>query len=139
MNRQTLLIVLGLGAIVLAAVYLRTASEDETVRAGVAIVEVTVPDLSDRAMSGKTVFDQNCAGCHGSNAAGVDGSGPPLVHVIYEPGHHSDPAFYLAVEQGVRAHHWPFGDMAPIDGLERAEVASIIDYIREMQRANGID
>ena len=61
MNRQTLLIVLGLGAIVLAAVYLRTASEDETVRAGVAIVEVTVPDLSGRAMSGKAVFDRNCA------------------------------------------------------------------------------
>lgn len=139
MNRQTLLVVLGLGAIVLAAVYLQTASEDETARAGVAIVDVTVPELSEQATSGKVVFDQNCAGCHGTNGAGVDGSGPPLVHVIYEPGHHSDPAFYLAVEQGVRAHHWPFGDMAPINGLERTEVASIIDYIREMQRANGIE
>ena len=139
MNRQTFLVALGLFALILAAVSFQTAREDETVHAGAAMVDVTVPELSDRAMSGKAVFDKNCAMCHGTNAAGVDGAGPPLVHVIYESGHHSDPAFYLAVEQGVRAHHWPFGNMAPVGGVERADVALIIDYIRELQQANGIE
>jgi hypothetical protein len=39
---------------------------------------------------------------------------------------------------GVQAHHWRFGNMPPVEGITRAEVATIITYIRELQRANGI-
>ncbi len=63
---------------------------------------------------------------------------PPLVHRIYAPRHHADFAFHLAVQNGVRAHHWGFGDMPPIPGLSRSEVSHIIDYIRALQRANGL-
>ena len=46
-------------------------------------------------------FKINCFSCHGANAAGVNGSGPPLVHKTYEPSHHGDTAFYNAAFNGV--------------------------------------
>lgn len=100
-------------------------------------VIVTVPQLSGVAASGKVVFDRNCVACHGANAAGGQG-GPPLVHKIYEPGHHADISFVLAVKNGVRQHHWSFGSMPPIPGVSEAEVEQIIAYVRTLQRANGI-
>ena len=105
-----------------------------------AMVEVTLPDaLSFMAEVGKTKFDANCAQCHGANAAGQLGVAPPLVHIVYEPNHHGDESFQRAVAMGVRAHHWPFGNMPAVDGLNRDDVATIIAYIRELQRANGIN
>ena len=48
-------------------------------------------------------------------------------------------AFVLAARNGVRAHHWPFGDMPPVgQPLTDGELAAIIAYVRELQRANGI-
>ena len=105
-----------------------------------AIVEVVVPEsLSANAQVGKAAFEAVCASCHGVNAVGQEEVAPPLVHVIYEPSHHGDEAFQRAVANGVRAHHWPFGDMPPIEGLTRGDVQMIVAYIREMQRANGIN
>ncbi|MEQ8401586.1 MAG: c-type cytochrome [Roseitalea porphyridii] len=106
---------------------------------GAAMADVVVPNLSAQAALGKTLFDASCADCHGANAAGRDGVAPPLVHIIYEPSHHSDTSFHLAVQNGVRAHHWSFGDMPPVEGVGEADVTAIIAYIRELQRANGID
>jgi mono/diheme cytochrome c family protein len=105
---------------------------------GAPLVEVVVPELSAAAQAGKDAFDVNCAACHGTNAAGQDGVAPPLVHIIYEPNHHSDQSFYQAVGYGVRAHHWRFGNMPPIEGVSQSEVGDIIAYVRELQRANGI-
>lgn len=104
-----------------------------------AIVEITVPDtLPATAEAGRAVFEANCAQCHGVNAVGVIGAGPPLVHVIYEPNHHGDGSFHLAVQRGVRAHHWRFGDMPPVQGVPPGDVDRIIAYVRTLQRANGI-
>jgi cytochrome c len=87
---------------------------------------------------GKRGYDAVCAACHGANGQGRDGIAPPLVHRIYEPSHHGDMAFLLAVRQGVRAHHWQFGDMPPIAGLTDDDVTKIVAYVRAVQRANGI-
>ncbi len=87
---------------------------------------------------GAAIFERNCAKCHGQKAKGTD-KGPPLVHKIYEPGHHADVAFYLAVRRGVPAHHWPFGDMPPIEGIGDEEIAQIVDHVRGLQRAAGIE
>lgn len=104
------------------------------------IAQVTVPDrLSPDAVIGKRAFDSVCAACHGENAAGREGKGPPLVHDYYKPSHHADMAFVLAVQNGVRAHHWRFGDMPPQQGLTRADIDAITTYVRELQRANGIN
>jgi mono/diheme cytochrome c family protein len=107
---------------------------------GTSMVAVTLPDgHTDQARLGKQAFDAVCATCHGKNAAGKQGFGPPLVHKIYESSHHGDMSFQLAVERGVRAHHWPFGDMPAQDGLTRADVVGIVAYVRELQHANGIN
>ena len=118
-----------------------TASEaTETPPAGAAMVEVALPEaLSENAQIGKAAFEAKCAVCHGTNAAGQDGVAPPLVHKIYEPSHHGDGSFLVAVRNGVRAHHWRFGNMPPVDGLTEGDVKMIVAYVRELQRANGIN
>ncbi len=106
---------------------------------GAPIVDVDLPaDLSDQAQIGKRAFDAKCAACHGTNAAGQNDVAPPLVHKIYEPSHHSDMAFILAAKNGVRAHHWNFGNMPAVKGLTDGDVKMIARYIRELQKENGI-
>ncbi len=104
------------------------------------MVDVTVPDtFSANAELGRVAFEAKCAACHGANAAGQDGVAPPLVHKIYEPSHHGDAAFLLAAKNGVRAHHWRFGNMPPVEGVTDGDVKMIVAYVRELQRANGIN
>ncbi|HHS93723.1 MAG TPA: cytochrome c [Rhodobacterales bacterium] len=134
------------GLAVVAALWIgRDPKPAQTVAAGAAAgdgpvetVAVTLPDLTGDAAIGQKVFAANCASCHGPRAGGIDGSGPPLVHAYYVPGHHGDAAFFSAAERGVRAHHWPYGDMPPISNVTRAEVAAAIAFVRKVQRENGI-
>jgi len=100
--------------------------------------EIVVPTLSSAGAMGSANFEESCASCHGANAAGSD-KGPPLVHKIYEPSHHADFSFVLAAKNGVRAHHWGFGDMKPVPGVTDKQIEWITQYVREMQRANGIN
>ena len=102
------------------------------------MVEVQVPKLSQTAQSGEKLFNTYCASCHRKDAAGQDGVAPPLVHKIYEPNHHADMSFRRAARLGVRSHHWPFGNMPPVKGIEPSEVDQVVAYVRELQRANGI-
>ena len=112
-------------------------SEEEL--AAQAIVRVDIPSsLSVREQQGRDLFAEYCAACHGVNASGSE-NGPPLVHRIYEPGHHGDESFLLAAQRGVRSHHWEFGDMPPREDVTQTEVRVIISYVRALQRANGID
>jgi mono/diheme cytochrome c family protein len=111
---------------------------EDSIRVG-AFLDVFEPELSPNARIGKLGFEAKCAACHGANAAGQDGVAPPLVHIIYEQNHHGDEAFQQAAAIGVPAHHWPFGDMPPVEGVTRGDVTMIIAYIRELQHANGIN
>ena len=101
-------------------------------------VDVKLPALTETALRGEKSFSKNCAACHGVNAVGTQ-KGPPLVHDIYNPGHHGDGAFLLATRRGVRQHHWPFGDMPAQPQVAEKDVAAITRYIRELQTANGIN
>ena len=103
-----------------------------------AIVAVQLPEITGQSVIGQRIFENVCASCHGINAAGTKDVAPPLVHKIYEPSHHGDEAFQRAVANGVNGHHWPFGDMPPVEGLTRGDVAMVVSYIRDLQRANGI-
>src|SRR6056297_548728 len=59
---------------------------DATTPQGAAMAKVSLPDsLSEQAKIGERAFNAACAECHGDNAAGRQGMGPPLVHKIYEP------------------------------------------------------
>jgi mono/diheme cytochrome c family protein len=95
------------------------------------------PGLMPNPTLGKPLFEKNCASCHGERLDGSD-KGPPLVHRIYEPSHHGDIAFQLAVKNGTRAHHWQFGDMLPVPGVTPDDVAHITAYVRMHQRRAGI-
>lgn len=86
---------------------------------------------------GEEVFNRNCAKCHGEKGSGTD-KGPPLIHKIYHPNHHSDLSFRWAVERGARSHHWRFGDMPKIDGVSKEDTEKIIIYVRTLQKEAGI-
>ena len=110
------------------------------VEQGAVLAQVVVPEkLSTNAQIGKIGFEAKCAACHGTNAAGQNGVAPPLVHKTYEPSHHGDASFIQAAQNGVRSHHWGFGDMPPVEGLTSGDLKMIIAYVRELQRANGIN
>lgn len=86
---------------------------------------------------GEAGFTRSCSSCHGNRAMGTD-RGPPLVHIIYEPGHHSDEAFRRAISLGSVAHHWSFGPMPAQPGVSAEDGELIIRYIRWLQGKAGI-
>jgi mono/diheme cytochrome c family protein len=88
-------------------------------------------------VGGEAAYNRNCASCHGNQARGTE-LGPPLVHIIYEPNHHSDEAFRRAVSLGVVAHHWSFGSMPAQPGVSIGEMETIIRYVRWLQSKAGI-
>ncbi len=98
------------------------------------------PAKIDRATTvydGEESFQNRCAVCHGQQADGT-ATGPPLVNRLYEIGHHPNFSFHNAVNKGVTAHHWNFGDMPPIPNVKSAEIDAIICHVRDLQRAEGI-
>ena len=98
---------------------------------------VKTPEMVPELNVGKMNYDAYCASCHGANAAGTD-KGPTFLHRVYHPGHHGDAAFIIAPKQGAKAHHWKFGDMKPVEGVNDAQLESIIKYVRALQKANGL-
>jgi cytochrome c len=99
------------------------------------------PGLMPNPATGRPLFEKYCAACHGLDLKGVESGtkkGPPLLHRIYEPSHHGDASFQLAAKNGVRAHHWQFGDMAPVPDVTPDDVAHITAYVRAEQRKVGI-
>lgn len=128
-----------LGIVAVAAIGLigaLIAGENESIDDGGAHLQVRVPDLSPMAQAGQAAFDEKCAQCHGRSAAGSK-KGPPLVHRLYEPSHHANASFWRAVQKGVQAHHWNYGNM-PRTGVSDSDMGTVIRYVRELQRANGI-
>ena len=104
-------------------------------------VESTSTSTSESRFSGvdgRALYGQACSACHGQALEGTN-SGPTFLNRIYAPGHHADISFMFAIERGVRAHHWNFGNMAPVEGLTQEQVLAIIGFIREQQREAGIE
>ena len=94
-------------------------------------------DLGPTVYDGEESFQNRCAVCHGQLADGT-ATGPPLVNRLYEIGHHPNFSFHNAVNKGVIAHHWNFGDMPPIPNVPPEEIDAIICHVRNLQRAEGI-
>ena len=98
---------------------------------------VTIPQFTSSALAGQQAYEANCQSCHGKDATGSS-SGPPLLNDIYNPGHHDDESFYRAMKRGTRQHHWRFGNMPPQPQVNEQEGRHIVQYVRELQEANGI-
>ena len=96
------------------------------------------PQDAELVSQGTDVFQASCARCHGADVRGTD-NGPSLLSEVYEPNHHADISFLLAVQRGTPAHHWRFGDMPPIDGLTQEDVAAVTAFVRETQRTQGFE
>ena len=99
----------------------------------------TPPTPGDAALSaaGQETYEAICAACHGSDLRGTN-SGPPFLDVVYAPNHHGDESFQRAVAVGVPQHHWNFGSMPAIGGLNRDDVAAVVAYVRAQQIDAGI-
>ncbi len=82
---------------------------------------------------GQLLYEEYCSSCHGLQLAGTD-QGPPLVHPFYKPSHHGDQAFYQAVLNGARQHHWNFGDMAAVQGMTKGKMDRLLPYVRYYQQ-----
>jgi mono/diheme cytochrome c family protein len=93
--------------------------------------------LMPNAVAGKKLYASHCVQCHGADLRGST-TGPPLLHPVYVPSHHSDVSFQLAVKYGSRRHHWNFGDMPPVPGLDPDDVAHLTAFVRAEQRKVGI-
>lgn len=96
------------------------------------------PEAPGDPRAGASLYADNCARCHGEDLRGTD-QGPPFLDDVYEPGHHGDGAFLVAVQRGVTPHHWDFGPMPPIPDVTPSQVTDIVAFVREQQRAAGID
>ena len=99
---------------------------------------VIEPQDSDLVARGAQLYAASCAECHGEDLGGTD-KGPSHLSIVYEPNHHSDGAFGLAVLRGSSAHHWDFGPMPPVVGLSDEEVDAIVAFVRERQRVEGFE
>ena len=100
-------------------------------------LHLPAPDYTTDITRGAEQFTVNCVVCHGASARGTP-QGPPLIHKYYEPSHHGDYSFHAAVRDGVKQHHWQFGDMPAIANVSPEHVADIIRYVRSLQVRAGI-
>ena len=111
-----------------------------TVSIAIALVVASCGSSSDGSIAadpsgpgdGATLYQANCASCHGADLRGSE-KGPSHLSIVYEPNHHGDDAFRSAIVNGAPQHHWNFGDMAAIPGLDDHEIDAIIDFVRAEQ------
>ena len=87
---------------------------------------------------GAAVYQQYCAECHGVDLRGTD-KGPSQLSIVYEPNHHGDYAYRVAIREGTREHHWWFGDMPPVEGITDLEIEKVISFIRAEQQRLGFE
>lgn len=102
------------------------------------VVIAELPELTERQAEGQELFQAECASCHGVAGAGRIGVGPPLVHSRYRPARQSNFSFQLALTNGKSPTLWRFGEMPARPDLSETQIKALIDYIRAVQRANGI-
>lgn len=127
-RRWTPLAVVGIVALLVGACSAPGAADDSA-------LEPQDPEL---VVAGGELYARACASCHGADLRGTE-HGPSHLSEVYEPGHHADAAFLLAVRRGVAPHHWSFGPMPPIEGLTDADVEAIVNFVRDAQRREGFE
>lgn len=88
--------------------------------------------------TGAEIYASSCASCHGEDLRGTD-KGPSQLSIVYEPNHHPDSSYRSAITNGASQHHWNFGDMAPIEGLDDEQIGSVIAFIRSEQERLGFE
>lgn len=98
----------------------------------------TTPVAPADSSDGAALYQSNCASCHGADLRGTD-KGPSHLSIVYEPNHHGDDAFRSAIVNGAQQHHWNFGDMAAIPGLDDTQIDAVINFVRTEQERQGFE
>lgn len=125
---------IGAAALLLALPLAACGEEGDEVDAG----SVATTDGAADGGKGAALYAESCALCHGSDLRG-SAMGPSHLSQVYESSHHSDDSFRSAIANGSAQHHWDFGAMPPVPGLDDDEVDSIIAYVRAQQREHGLE
>jgi mono/diheme cytochrome c family protein len=120
---------------VIATIYIATLSINPSIAAEKATK--SSPQVPPEFNIGKLLYGKFCSSCHGVDLKGTE-QGPPFLHRIYHPGHHGDQSFFLAAKRGVKAHHWKFGNMPPVEGIDDKIINEIIRYVRQVQKSSGL-
>lgn len=100
--------------------------------------DAPAPSSASPSTRGAELYASNCASCHGEDLRGTD-RGPSQLSIVYEPSHHPDESYRSAIENGVGQHHWGFGNMPPIPGLDDADIDQIIAFVRAEQERQGFE
>lgn len=91
-------------------------------------------------LNGKALFSQNCASCHGSNAAGMAGVFPPLINSEWVTNNPSVPIRILlnGLSGAVAVNGQTYQGIMPSfrARLGDAEIAAILNYLRSQSDAN---
>ena len=129
-----------LAALAAAALLASCSSHDVSHGAGPGTVEGTAdPGVGTASPSeGAALYAQSCASCHGTDLRGTD-KGPSHLSETYAPGHHPDKAIRAAIQNGAPQHHWEFGDMPAVPGLDDRQIDAIIAYMRQQQTERGLE
>lgn len=94
---------------------------------------------TDQVKTGKVVYQDNCAVCHGANLKGpenpadFDGIKPPRLDGLGHSTHHGDHVFYRQIKNGSRKKNGEWNDkgMPPFaDTLSDREVWAAITFIK---------
>lgn len=117
---------------------LPNGSTTSTVEAELPAGGSTAGTVGVEVATGEPLYQASCGECHGTDLRGTD-QGPSLLSIVYEPAHHSDAAFQLAVRNGSPAHHWSFGPMEPVPGLTDEDVDAITVFVRSVQEREGFE
>ncbi|MEL7210691.1 MAG: cytochrome c, partial [Actinomycetota bacterium] len=102
------------------------------------VEEADPADAGTAGDLGAEVYANSCASCHGEDLRGTD-KGPSQLSIVYEPNHHTDDSYRSAITNGARQHHWSFGDMPPVEGLNQEEIEAVIGFIRAEQQRLGFE
>ncbi len=103
------------------------------------MIEVIMPELEGMAVEGQVAYQRSCAECHGINAGGLEEHGPPLIMDLYGPSERSDMDIILAIQLGHEQENWSYGDMSPPENIGFAEQGMVVEFLRQVQFANGVE
>jgi mono/diheme cytochrome c family protein len=88
--------------------------------------------LAESVARGKTIYVERCMSCHQEKGEGIEGSFPPLAKADFltKSLNKSIYAVKFGMEGKITVNGQDYDNLMPNPGLEDAEVADVMNYIR---------
>ncbi len=97
-----------------------------------AVWGVQKDELAESIARGKTIYNDYCVSCHLDNGEGIEGSFPPLAKADFLTKF-PEQAIYavkFGMEGKIVVNGKEYDNMMPNPGLDPAQVADVMNYIR---------